>query len=193
MKAPLYCALVHHPVRDRSGETMTTAVTPLDVHDIARSARTYGLKGYFLVTPVEAQQRLLQRILGHWSDGGAGQRRMPERTNALGLCHLARSLQDVIDQITQLEGQAPVQVATAARATGRPMVSVSALRRALAAESTPHLLLFGTGHGLADSLLAQADCLLAPIGAGSDYNHLSVRAAAAIFFDRISGSDREDC
>lgn len=43
--SPLYCALVHHPVRDRGGNAVTTAVTNLDVHDIARTARTYGLRG----------------------------------------------------------------------------------------------------------------------------------------------------
>src|SRR5690606_14363961 len=36
--------LVHHPVLDRAGEVVTTAITNLDLHDIARSAHTYGLE-----------------------------------------------------------------------------------------------------------------------------------------------------
>ena len=56
MSAPVYCALVHHPVKDRAGQTVTTAVTNLDVHDIARSARTFGLRRYYVVTPIEAQK-----------------------------------------------------------------------------------------------------------------------------------------
>ncbi|HBQ11088.1 MAG TPA: hypothetical protein DEF51_07890, partial [Myxococcales bacterium] len=65
----VYLALVHHPVVDRAGDVITTAVTNLDVHDIARSARTYDLAGYYVVTPIEAQHRLVDRILGHWRDG----------------------------------------------------------------------------------------------------------------------------
>jgi hypothetical protein len=40
---------------------------------------------------------------------------------------------------------------------------------------------------LADGLLESADLLLEPIAAASDYNHLSVRAAAAIILDRLLG------
>ena len=83
--SPVYCALVHYPVRDRAGDTVTTAVTTLDVHDIARSGRTYGLRGYYVVTPIEAQHALTRRILEHW-DSGAGRKRMPERHEALSIC-----------------------------------------------------------------------------------------------------------
>ncbi|QQR88874.1 MAG: hypothetical protein IPJ88_11645 [Myxococcales bacterium] len=54
-------------------------------------------------------------------------------------------------------------------------------------DQAPVLLLFGTGHGLADELIEQADALLPPIRAYSDYNHLSVRTAAAITLDRLIG------
>ena len=36
----LHVGLVHHPVRSREGGVITTSVTNLDVHDIARAART---------------------------------------------------------------------------------------------------------------------------------------------------------
>jgi hypothetical protein len=36
-------------------------------------------------------------------------------------------------------------------------------------------------------VLETADILLEPIAAGRDYNHLSVRAAAAITLDRLLG------
>ena len=45
--SPLDCALVHHPIKDREGEIIATAVTNLDVHDLARSSRVYGLKAYY--------------------------------------------------------------------------------------------------------------------------------------------------
>jgi hypothetical protein len=48
----------------------------------------------------------------------------------------------------------------------------------------------GTGWGLADQVLDRVDRLLAPIQGAADYNHLSVRSAAAIILDRLFG-DRE--
>jgi hypothetical protein len=48
-------------------------------------------------------------------------------------------------------------------------------------------LLFGTGWGLTQALIDRADCLLDPIEGVSDYNHLPVRAAAAVVLDRLMG------
>ena len=47
------------------------------------------------------------------------------------------------------------------------------------------LLLFGTGWGLTVEVLGQADMVLEPIRGVGDYNHLSVRAAAAVILDRL--------
>ena len=58
----LALALVHHPVLDRGGGTVTTAITNLDLHDMARSARTYGVGDLFIVHPIEAQRLLAERI-----------------------------------------------------------------------------------------------------------------------------------
>src|SRR6187549_2792053 len=98
MPRAVYAALVHFPVVDKHGHLVSTSVTNLDVHDIARSARTYGLAGYYLVTPIEAQQRLVERILEHWRTG-PGARRVPERTAALALCRLAQTLEDALAQV----------------------------------------------------------------------------------------------
>jgi hypothetical protein len=53
----------------------------------------------------------------------------------------------------------------------------------------PVLLCFGTGWGLCPEVHAQAALCLEPIRARSDtgYNHLSVRAASAVVFDRLFG------
>src|SRR5574341_810215 len=48
--ADLYLALLHHPVLDKNGQVVTTAVTNMDIHDIARSARTYGIPRFYVVT-----------------------------------------------------------------------------------------------------------------------------------------------
>ena len=74
-------ALVHHPVLDAQGAIVTTAVTNLDVHDLARSARTYGCSDYFVVHPIAAQRELVARICDHWIDGPGGRRSMRTDSN----------------------------------------------------------------------------------------------------------------
>jgi hypothetical protein len=186
----VYCALVHHPVRDRDGQVATAAVTNIDVHDIARSSHTFGLAGMFVVTPIDAQRALVTRILEHWRVG-AGKRRMPHRSEALAICQPAASIAEARETIAARHGRAPRVIATAARASEAVALSTfSALRTQLeaAGDDEPWLLLFGTGHGLTDDVLASADVLVEPIYGVGEYNHLSVRAAAAIVFDRLFGS-----
>lgn len=189
----VYCALVHYPIRDREGLTATSAVTNIDVHDIARSSHTFGLRGMFVVTPIEAQRALVVRILEHWRIG-AGKRRMPHRSEALAICQPAYTVEDVRAQITATHGVAPKVIATAARSDGVSRVSTfQEVRVQLAASEEadkPWLILFGTGHGLVDDILSAADVLVEPIRGRADYNHLSVRAAAAIVFDRLFSDAR---
>ena len=49
-------------------------------------------------------------------------------------------------------------------------------------------MVFGTGWGLAPEVMARADLRLAPVLGPTDYNHLSVRAAAAVILDRLRGT-----
>lgn len=183
--SPVYCALVHYPVLDRQGEEVSTSVTNIDVHDIARSARTYGVRGYFIVTPIEAQRPVVERIVDHWSSG-AGAARIPERSEALALVRLCASIDEAIAAIEQREGKRPRLVATSAQ-SGPKRVSWAEEAARLRTESRPVLLLFGTGHGLSGPLLARADAVLEPIFGPTDFNHLSVRAAAAVALDRLIG------
>lgn len=187
-RAAIHAALVHHPVRDRDGNAVASAITNVDVHDLARSARTYGLAGYWVISPIAAQRVLVERILDHWRTG-AGARRVPERTRALAICAPSESLDAAIAAIEAREGAAPELWITAARAPeGRALTSWSEGRARLASASRPVLILFGTAHGLHASVIARADVVLAPIEPGSDFNHLSVRAAAAITLDRLLGT-----
>src|SRR5689334_20766716 len=50
--ADLFLALIHYPVLNRNGHVITSAITSLDLHDIARSARTYGVRSMYVVHPV---------------------------------------------------------------------------------------------------------------------------------------------
>ena len=180
---PAYCALIHHPVLDRHGNEVTTSVTNLDVHDIARSSRTYGLAGYFVVIPIEAQHPVVQKIIDHWSTG-AGVKRFPERTEAIGLVRIARSLDDAIAAIEAEAGMTPRLVATSAKG-GPDRASYAEERHAQTSDPRPTLLLFGTGHGLSPTVLRRCDSILAPIEGPSPYNPLSGRAAVAITLDRL--------
>ncbi len=64
-----YVMEVHYPVLDKRGEKSSTAITGMDLHDIARACRTYGIKKYLLVTPLAQQREMVKRIASHWTEG----------------------------------------------------------------------------------------------------------------------------
>jgi hypothetical protein len=189
-----YAALVHGPVRNKNGEPVTTAVTGLNVHDIARAVKTYGGKGYYLVTPLPAQQALVARMIGHWRTGH-GAAYNPTRKDALDGVRVTDTLAAAVADIEAVEGLPPRVVATSARpAPGVAPVSFAALREALETGPEPVLLVFGTGWGLTPEALAAVDALLPPIHGPQGpegFNHLSVRAAVAVVLDRLLGERRE--
>lgn len=185
-----FVALVHHPVYDRDRRIIATAITNLDIHDLARSSRTYGLAGYHLVTPIAAQRELALRILGHWRNSdGEGAPKNEFRREALAPVDVFSSVEESRVAVARAVGTEPLVVGTSAR---RLEHSVGYRQLPLDPElaSRPLLILFGTGWGLADEVVDRVDRVLAPIQAGANYNHLSVRSAAAIILDRLFG-DRD--
>jgi tRNA (guanine37-N1)-methyltransferase len=183
--APIYAALLHHPVYDKNGQVVTTAVTNMDIHDIARSGCTYGLSGFFVVTPVKALQKLALKIIEHW-ESGYGSQYNSTRKEALAIARICDTFDDAIIAIERETGEKPVIVATSARRTQNP-ASFVALRDVLNRETRPFLILFGTGWGLTETILLQSDYVLEAVEGRGDYNHLSVRSAAAIILDRLVG------
>jgi len=183
--ADLYLALLHYPVYDKTGKVVTTAVTNLDVHDIARLARTFGARAFYVCTPVDTLRRLVARIIRHW-EVGPGATYNATRREALALVRQAPELDDAIADIERETGRLPRVVATTAR-RGENRLAHRALRARLAADGPPELLVLGTGWGLTADVLARADDVLEPIEGTGTYNHLSVRAAAAIMLDRLRG------
>jgi len=180
----LSIALAHHPVQNKHGDTITSAVTNLDVHDLARCARTYGINTVFVVTPLEDQIRLIGQLVAHWVSG-YGATYNPKRREALEGVQIIESLEAVRETVALRHGTPPKLVATAARPPGETMDPVG-LKRLLEA-GAPVVLVFGTAWGLAPAFLQTADHVLAPIRGRGDYNHLSVRTAAAIILDRLLG------
>jgi hypothetical protein len=181
--ADLYLALLHHPVYDKNGAIVTTAVTNMDVHDFGRLARTYGVRAFYVATPVPLLRRLVERIMRHW-DTGPGAAYNHTRKEALALARLANDLDAVVADIEREQGVMPRLVATSAREGGRRL-SFADLRRRLREESRPELVVFGTGWGLTAEVLDRVDDFLEPIRGTDGWNHLSVRSAAAIILDRL--------
>ncbi len=186
MSAPFFLGLLHHPVLNRKGEVVTTSVTNLDIHDIARSARTYEVDGYFVAHPSAGLRALCERVAWHWQDGH-GAKTNESRRLAMERVRIVADLDAILTSIEQQCGRLPLLVATSARPQGRPTISFEDLREHRGDRSDPMLLLLGTGYGLSPDLVARCDFLLQPIHGPGDYNHLSVRAAASILLDRLFG------
>ena len=178
----MHLGLVHGPVLLKDGRVGTVSLTNLDIHDIARISRTYGLGGFEVVSPLRDQLTLAGRILEHWRTG-PGRRANPDRTEALSLVRLHEGLDAALAAVSADHGQPATLVATSAR--GPATLSFAAAREWIA--TRPVLVVLGTGHGLAEEVLARADGVLPPLRPFSEYNHLSVRAAAGILTDRLLG------
>lgn len=187
MSTPLYLALLHHPVVNRTGDVVTTSVTNLDIHDIARSARTYDVAGYFVAHPSTGLRALCERVSWHWQEG-YGAKTNESRRLAMELVRVVPDLDHVVAAIERETGRMPIRIATSAREHGRPTISFNALRERLETADEPILVLLGTGYGLAPEVLDGCDALLDPLRGPGDYNHLAVRAAAAILLDRLRGA-----
>lgn len=184
--ADLLVALVHHPVYDKHRDIVTSAVTSIDVPDIARSCRTYGAAGFYVVTPVAAHRGLIKRVMQHW-DAEEQKDYNPTRNEALSIVRLESDLEGVGIDVERRYGCLPRMFATSARQQAGA-VSFAGMRRRLEEAGPPWLMLLGTGSGLADEVVARCEAVVEPIMpmlAPSDYNHLSVRAAAAILLDRL--------
>lgn len=180
----VYIALIHYPVYNNRFKIITTAFTNLDVHDIARSAVTYGVKKFYLVQPNPEQQKLVNRVLNHWIDG-EGSSFNKSRSQALNLVALRDTLEDVTREIEEVEGDRPVTVVTDARSADN-MIGFEDLRELIFSDKDkPYLLLLGTGWGLANEIMDRADYRLKPVSGYTNYNHLSVRSAAAVILDRL--------
>ena len=183
--ANLAIALLHYPVYNKHREVVTTALTNLDVHDIARSARTYGLDRFYIVTPSADQRNLAQRITGHWQKGW-GATYNPDRKEALDIIRICDDLDSAISDF-QSGFENPVKTVITGASEWPDSIAVSDLKQRLEIPDTPYLLLFGTGWGLTKECFESADYILKPIASAGQYNHLSVRSAAAIMLDRLRG------
>ncbi|MBI5495238.1 MAG: RNA methyltransferase [Deltaproteobacteria bacterium] len=180
-------ALVHHPVLHKDGSTIASAVTNTDLHDIARSCATFGVDAFYVVTPVAAQRALCDRLVHHWTVGD-GARKNADRARAFAAMRVVDSITAALEMETRAAGRAVPAWATSARPLPGA-VPLETARRQLE-QGADALLLLGTAHGLAQPALDLCALTLAPIPGraapdGTRYNHLSVRAAAAILLHQL--------
>lgn len=179
----LYVALVHYPVVNRKQEPIGSALTTIDLHDIARASITFGVRGFYVVTPYEEQADLASRIIRHWTEG-VGSTVNPDRKQALERIRVTDTMDTTIQEIEN-ERQQPVVTVTTSAKPGGAHITARDLREKLN-DNASHVLVFGTAWGLARELMDTCDYQLEPILGAGEYNHLSVRSAASIYLDRLT-------
>ncbi len=166
------------------------------------------MKQFFIVTPLIDQQKIIKKFFSFWrSDSGIAYN--ANRNEALNLVSVADRLEAVVAEIEKKEGKKPLLIGTSARRSVSAEASSSAKATAdrssdrqagktisfydqgmVFKEGRPVILLLGTGQGLSDQLIDRCDYILSPIHGFSDFNHLSVRSAAAIIMDRWLGLNK---
>lgn len=182
----LAVGLIHYPILDGQKKIVATNVTNLDVHDIARASRVFGVEKYFVIHPMQEQLMFVERILDHWRVG-KGAKYNPKRKTALVDVTTAENL----SQAKKAWGEDCMVIGTHARSVpGAKTYSFKDLRHLLHEKKKPIFLLFGTGFGMTDEFMQACDGVLEPISGAPplDYRHLSVRSAVSICLDRLMGS-----
>lgn len=178
-----YLALVHYPVLNRLGETISSTVDSFDFFDASRLALTFGIDQMYIVHPKAAQQALVARLIEHGQKQGREQAERGYFDHSQGV----QDLQVAVDDVTRRCGRAPKIIATTAK-PGVDRVSVRALREELSPES-PQLWLIGKAWGMTQALIEGADAVVESIDGRTGYNHLSVRSALSIYVDRMLGGE----
>ena len=184
-KVKVDLALIHYPVVNKNQEIIGSAVTNLDLHDISRAAKTYGVDSFYVVTPYKDQQKLFRELLDHWLKGH-GAKYNSKRGEALSLVQICDDLDQLFERVTEKWQARPTVLATCAQEKHSIIWPYKVVRQRIS-EGESFLILFGTAWGMAQEVIEAGDGILPPISGEGSYNHLSVRSAAAIVLDRLLG------
>ncbi|MDX8383473.1 MAG: RNA methyltransferase [Ghiorsea sp.] len=168
-------ALVHAPVLNKHGETSATSISSIDVHDFARTCAFYDVSPVYIVHPAKGMQSFVRDLTGHWLEGNRGELNQGRR-EVMRHVRVVSTLDDVFqDEDYQL------WYTSATPPEGSKVVAPQQLRQ----EKGHQLIVFGTGHGLDAQNLPEANGWLCSIDGVGKVRHLSVRAALAIYLDRL--------
>lgn len=187
MREKIYLGLVHYPVYNKNSDVVCTSVTNFDIHDISRTCKTYDVKGYHIIVPLDAQKELTNRILGYWQDG-FGANHNKDREEAFSSTCVSESVEKTIESIEKEEGKKPLIITTSAKIYPNS-ISYQDLSQKIMDDDNVYLLLFGTGWGLTEEVMNSSKYILEPIRGNTKYNHLSVRSAVSIILDRLLGEN----
>jgi len=167
-------ALVHYPVLNRHGKTSATAITSIDVHDFARTCAFYDVAPVYLVHPAAGMQALIHDMTDYYLNGPGGNKN-PARREVLQSIHCVNSVQDIINEHDYQLWY------TSATPPEEACIDPSILLET----KGNHLIVFGTGWGLDSKNMPKENGWLSPIEGVGKVRHLSVRAALAIYLDRL--------
>lgn len=182
-----YCLLLHNDVMMPNGEVGSSSVTSIDIHDIARSSATYGIKKFFVITRIEAQKKLVEKFLSFWQCG-KGAEYNQNRSFAIERVFCYSEIEYAIEKIEEVEGKKPICIVTSSRREiGHSNMITYNDQGSLWVLNRPILFIFGTAHGISPKLMEKIEYRLLPIEGFEEFNFLSVRSAAAIIFDRWLG------
>ncbi len=185
--ANLAIALLHYPVYNKLREVVTTALTNLDLHDIARSSRTFGLDRFYIVTPSQDQQALARRITGHWQEGW-GASYNPDRKEALDIVRVCSTLDEARTRFSGRLCNNRSRPSSPVPPIDREASRAGSSGRCLTTLKPRSCFSWEPAGGLPKQCFDAADHILEPIAGAGTYNHLSVRSAAAILLDRLRGT-----
>lgn len=179
--------LCHYPVRLEQGRTGSSSLTNLDIHDISRISRSYGMGPFYVLLELREQRDILDNILAHWRRA-ANPEVHADRKRALDQVCAVRNFTELEEKARAYYGIKPTFILSSAnwlesKESGH-MLGPEDVREIC--KNYPVIILLGTARGLSLKSLTINYKLLRPLRF-LDENHLSVRAAAAIMADRILG------
>lgn len=168
-------ALVHAPVLNKAGESSATSVSSIDVHDFARTCGFYDVSPVYIVHPAQGMQQFVKDIQRHWAASKRGELNQGRR-DVLAQLKVVSSMDEVLaDKDYQLWYTSATP----------PEAGVLVRPHDIREKEGSHLLVFGTGHGLDVKNMPDENGWLYSIEGVGKVRHLSVRAALAIYLDRL--------
>jgi len=174
-KSSFAVALVHAPILNKAGGSSATSVSSIDVHDFARTCGFYNVSPVYIVHPAEGMQQFVKDIQGHWSTSKRGDLNQGRR-DVLSQIKVISTLEEVLQ-----DADYQLWYTSATPAEGGVLIQPHELGE----KEGQHLLVFGTGHGLDVENMPDENGWLYSIEGIGKVRHLSVRAALAIYLDRL--------
>lgn len=168
-------ALIHAAVLNKAGESASTSISSIDIHDFARTCAFYDVGPVYIVHPAKGMRSFAEELAEHWQHSARGELNQARRAVMKAVCVLP-SMADVL-----AEGDYQIWYTSAQPPEDAVVVQAAELRQ----KRGKHLLVFGTGHGLDAKKLPDANGWLFSIDGVGKVRHLSVRAALAIYLDRL--------